>query len=220
MSVQQISKDRLRVTNAYYAKRYTNWTTPLRDFPMFSFRQMRFDDTYIGTGCIAVRRPAVKAQAAALSELLTYEAVEKLIKKKKISVLLAREWGAILQYANKTVPFNLISFGLKGKEENPPEPPIPESDTLSLLGLLLPTDEAACHFKLWYESGGDDMNFERDLLMPLLTYWSWYRKEYPDIRGIDFGCGSVTKGTAASLQLPFARNATGAGTDVRGLPEA
>jgi len=110
-----------------------------------------------------------------------------------------------LQYAKKQVPFNLIAFGLEGAKDNLEEPPVPKMEHLVVLSLLLPTEEAIAHFKLWYEADHLGMNFERDLLMPLLTYWGWYRGEHPHLRGIDFGKGSISAGTAALLETPFAR---------------
>jgi len=106
--------------------------------------------------------------AAALAQLLTYEAVEKLITTKAITASLAREWGTILQYAKLEVPFNLIAFGLEGTDEDPADYPVPKMDRLVLLGLLLPMEDAVLHFKLWYEDGRPDLIFERDLIMPLL----------------------------------------------------
>jgi len=211
MSLNAITAEQLKLTNKQYATDYPNWTTSLRDLPMFSFRQTDFarspdvEVDHLYTGSVVVRRPAVKATACALEELLTYEAVENLIKKKKITPALAREWGAIMQYSKKEVPFNLIAFGLDGADKDPEEPPVPNSDRLVFLGLVLPTEESVAHFKLWYEDGGPKLNFERDLILPLLTYWEWYRAEHPNVRGIDFGRGSVSTGAAASLEVPHKR---------------
>ena len=59
-----------------------------------------------------------------------------------------------------------------------------------ILGLLFSTEEHVVHFKKWYESGGDHLSFEKDLLLPLMTYYKKYCEEYPEIMGIKLGRGS------------------------------
>lgn len=204
-TITAITPLQLQRTNQRYAEQFPHWTMPLRKTPVFSYRQMFLDPELLTTGYIQSRRPCVGASATALAQLLTYEAVEKLIATKAITAALAREWGAMLQYAKFEVPFNLIAFGLGGADEDPSDYPIPKTDRLVLLGLLLPTEDAVLHFKLWYEDGRPNLNFERDLILPLLTYYSWYRGEHSDIRGIDFGKGSVSAGSAAGLDTPFGR---------------
>jgi hypothetical protein len=204
-TITAITPLQLQRTNQRYASKFPHWTMPLRKTPVFSFRQMAFDTEILATGYVQSRRPSVRDSATALAQLLTYEAVENLIATKAITASLAREWGAILQYAKLEVPFNLIAFGLGGEDEDPADYPVPKTDRLVLQGLLLPTEDAVLHFKLWYEDGRPDLNFEHDLIMPLLTYWSWYRGEHPHIRGIDFGMGSISAGVAAGLETPFGR---------------
>jgi hypothetical protein len=205
MSFRAITAEQFTRNNAVYANKFPKWTTSLNQCPMMSFCQMEFSPNELKTGYLQVRRPCVRATAIALAELLTYEAVERMIQKGKITPALAREWGAILKYGGEEVPFNLIAFGLEGADADPEVAPVPGTDRLTLLGLMLPTDEAVQHFKLWYEDGGAHLNFERDLIMPLLTYWGWYRKEYPNVRGIEFGRKSICSGVAASLEVPYQR---------------
>jgi len=81
--------------------------------------------------------------------------------------------------------------------------PVPKMDRLVLLGLMLPTEDAVLHFKLWYENGSPNLNFEQDLIIPLLTYWSWCCGKHSNIRGIDFGMGNITPWSPAFLDTPF-----------------
>jgi len=205
LNITAITPLQLQRTNQWYADKFPHWTMPLRKTPVFSFRQTAFDLQILATGYVQSRHPGIKASATALAQLLTYEVVEKLIKTKAITPALAREWGAILHYAKFVVPFNLIAFGLEGMAEDPAEYPVPKMDRLVLLGLLLPTEDAVLHFKLWYEDGHPNLNFEQDLILPLLTYWSWYHGEHCNICGINFGMGSISPRDAAGLDTPFGR---------------
>ena len=91
MSLKAIRPTALQLqrTNQHYAEHYPNWMTLLRKCPAFSFCQMAFESTFLGTGYVQSRRPAINASADALAQLLTYEAVEKLIATGAITASLA-----------------------------------------------------------------------------------------------------------------------------------
>ena len=213
MSLQQprpltiITPAQVAANNRKYREKFPNWTMSLNQCPMFSYRQMEYDHQVCKSGYLKCRRPGVVATAKALKGVLTYSNVERLINANRLSPELAREWGAIMQYGRQEVPFNLIYRGLNGRNENPDEPPTPNTDRLVVLGLLFPTEEALMHFKHWYEDAGEGFDFEKDLILPMLTYWEWYRADYPEVRAIDFGKGSVSQGTPASLEVPWGRKA-------------
>jgi len=191
----------LQLMNQRYTEDFHHWMMPFQKTPTFSFCQTTFELTFIGTGYVLSHHPTVNGIATTLAQLLMYEEVKKLIDTKVIMPSLAREWGAILQYAKFQVPFNLIVFGLEGADMDLADYPVPKMDQLVLISLLLPTEDAVLYFKLWYEDGHPDLNFKRDLIMPLLTYWGWYCDDHHNIRGFDFSMGSISLGSAASYEL-------------------
>jgi len=81
----------LQLTNQHYAEHYPNWTMPLRRCPMFSFCQIAFDSPFLRSGTCKSRRPAINTSADALAQLLTYEAVEKMIATGAITTSLVQE---------------------------------------------------------------------------------------------------------------------------------
>ena len=74
-----------------------------------------------------------------------------------------------------------------------------------MLGVMLPTEESAGHLKRWYEAGGDGLDFEKDLVLPLMTAYKKYREEYANVRGINLGTRSITEGEPPSLLMSHAR---------------
>jgi hypothetical protein len=127
----------------------------------------------------------LKEHAAVWAELLTYDAVVKLKRRNLLSKPLAREIGALMQHHDYVVPFNLIALTLaKGQEKDREAPPRAETDASVVLGLLFSTEGAVHHFKKWYESGGPDLRFERDLIQPMLTQYDLYLKDNPLLRGL------------------------------------
>ena len=190
MRAEEVAKQ-----NEAYALLYPNWMTTLADVPIFSYRQMMYNNRTVGLGSLTVRRPAVAEQADALAGLLTFKNVEALIANQQLSKEVAREWGALLTHRKRSVPFNLLYHGLPKAGENPETPPVPRTDKLYVLGLLFYSEEEVLHFKAWYESGSTETKratFELDLLYPLLEYYARFREEYPNLRNIDFGRGSQT----------------------------
>jgi len=194
-------------TSVKYARKFANWTMSLKKVPTFGVVQTNITDREIIPGKITVRRPRVTELGRLLAEVLTYDVVNKLMQKKLLSPDLARELGAIIQHAGQTPPFNLVAESMPDptKPVNPESPPQPSTDTVTLLGLLFPNLDGLKHFKQWYESGdnGDaPLNFEKDLVQPLLYYYCKYREDYPEVRGYDLGYAS-TRGAAVNDTTPY-----------------
>ena len=205
-SVASVTAEQVAKNNQAYAEKFPNWMMPLKEVPAWSHAQAAVDEEVMWPAEVSARRPLLKDQADALSELLTVSAVEQLIGAGKLTQELAREWGAILEAKKKAVPFNLIAHGLGGEYENPETPPAPRTDKVQVLGVLFPTQAAIAHFKGWYEAGfKHDCVMEHDLLTPLLYYYGKYREEYAEYRGIELGCKSISTGKAITATTPSKR---------------
>jgi len=199
-----LTPEMIEEQNLLYACTYPNWTMPLRECPALSFVQAVCAGGHITLGAYTVRRPRVKEHAAVWAELLTYDAVVKLKRRNLLSKPLAREIGALMQHHDYVVPFNLIALTLaKGQEKDREAPPRAETDASVVLGLLFSTEGAVHHFKKWYESGGPDLRFERDLIQPMLTQYDLYLKDNPLLRGLVPGRSTYRKGTSATVETPL-----------------
>ena len=182
-----------------------NWCTPVTQIPVVSVRQANLTEKSVTTGSLTARRFHVLAMGKALKHLLTYEVVEDLLANDLLPKQLAQEWGALIKFAGKTVPFNMIYSTLGPEEKNPESKPPPRTDKWTVLGLLFAHKDGVSHFKSWYESGGEGLDFERDLILPLLSYYKEYREQYPDIKGVELGAGSLTTGETPTYQSAYAR---------------
>ena len=197
--------------NALYAKLYPNWVTSYRDAPALSFTQAEWDEGVgLSSGSITVRRSGLKETAAALAALLDFHAVEKLIRKGLLSRDLAREFGALLEFGNHTVPFNLVAHSLgKARDGSLPKKlekkPVPKTDKLVLLGLIFASKPGMLHFKAWYEDGGGHLDFEKDFCLPMMYYANKYHEEYPSIRKVPPGGSSFVGTVAPGPETPYAR---------------
>lgn len=214
--VDKVPPEIVAANNKKYAEKYPNWTTPLSEHPLTRRQQAIFDAELNSDGdeleaervtvaTIENRRVSPVEQGKALEVLLTQESVELLIEKGVLTAQVAREWGAYVQAAGGTVPFNLVHYGLenfaKAKDRdgnliNPPRPPAVGSDKDVILGLLFPSWDSLLHYKSWYNRipGAD---FEKDLIYPILDAFRLYLKDHPNVRQYPLGMKSTKKGSRA-----------------------
>ena len=206
----EMTDELFAANNEKAAKDFPHWTCPVAgegSVPMFCFAQGDCREDYVSTGFVKTRRQHLVETGNLLKEMLTFECVENLLDKKLLTRQMCREWGAIMMYAGHRVPFNMVRYAVGEAGVDPSVVPTPRTEKVTILGLVLPTKESVGHLKRWYEAGGEGLDFEKDLVLPLMKAYAKYREEYPNVRGIELGTRSIRGEEAPRIGMSHARKA-------------